>query len=116
TPHVLLTPTQITPPLNKLTQPKNHLNPNTNLPTPKQNLQHPIHQFPNLNQPQPHQYTKQITQPTLLPNLNPIQQPPTTLNHPITQFKQPIPHKPQIKPTQNYHHPHPHNQTPYHNA
>ncbi|MBN4890417.1 GA module-containing protein, partial [Staphylococcus sp. EG-SA-26] len=40
----------------------------------KQNVQHAIDQLPNLNQAQRDEYSKQITQATLVPNVNAIQQ------------------------------------------
>lgn len=73
TPDVVVTPSEITAALNKVTQAKNDLNGNTNLATAKQNVQHAIDQLPNLNQAQRDEYSKQITQATLVPNVNAIQ-------------------------------------------
>ncbi|KMR46717.1 GA module-containing protein, partial [Staphylococcus aureus] len=75
---VVVTPSEITAALIKVTQAKNDLNGNTNLATAKQNVQHAIDQFPNLNQAQRDEYTKQITQATLEPNDNAIQTAATT--------------------------------------
>ncbi len=47
-------------------------------------------QLPNLNQAQRDEYNKQITQATLVPNVNAIQQAATTLNDAMTQLKQGI--------------------------
>ncbi|HDP2428497.1 TPA: hyperosmolarity resistance protein Ebh [Staphylococcus aureus] len=80
TPDVVVTPSEITAALNKVTQAKNDLNGNTNLATAKQNVQHAIDQLPNLNQAQRDEYSKQITQATLVPNVNAIQQAATTVN------------------------------------
>lgn len=103
TPDVVVTPSEITAALNKVTQAKNDLNGNTNLATTKQNVQHAIDQLPNLNQAQRDEYSKQITQATLVPNVNAIQQAATTLNDAMTQLKQGIANKAQIKGSENYH-------------
>ncbi|EGS81877.1 putative CRISPR-associated protein Csc2 [Staphylococcus aureus subsp. aureus 21235] len=103
TPDVVVTPSEITAALNKVTQAKNDLNGNTNLATAKQNVQHAIDQLPNLNQAQRDEYSKQITQATLVPNVNAIQQAATTLNDAMTQLKQGIANKAQIKGSENYH-------------
>lgn len=103
TPDVFVTPSEITAALNKVTQAKNDLNGNTNLATAKQNVQHAIDQLPNLNQAQRDEYSKQITQATLVPNVNAIQQAATTLNDAMTQLKQGIANKAQIKGSENYH-------------
>ena len=73
------------------------MNGNTNLATAKQNVQQAIDQLPNLNQAQRDEYNKQITQATLVPNVNAIQQAATTLNDAMTQLKQGIMNKAQIK-------------------
>ncbi|WP_460985709.1 hypothetical protein, partial [Staphylococcus aureus] len=86
TPDVVVTPSEITAALNKVTQAKNDLNGNTNLATAKQNVQHAIDQLPNLNQAQRDEYNKQITQATHVPNVNAIQQAATTLNDAMTQL------------------------------
>ncbi|SBC50549.1 extracellular matrix binding protein [Staphylococcus aureus] len=80
TPDVVVTPSEITAALNKVTQAKNDLNGNTNLAKAKQNVQHAIDQLPNLNQAQRDEYNKQITQATLVPNVNAIQQALTKVN------------------------------------
>ncbi len=103
TPDVVVTPSEITAALNKVTQAKNDLNGNTNLAKAKQNVQHAIDQLPNLNQAQRDEYNKQITQATLVPNVNAIQQAATTLNDAMTQLKQGIANKAQIKGSENYH-------------
>ncbi|WP_460918258.1 hypothetical protein, partial [Staphylococcus aureus] len=61
-----------------------------------------IDQFPNLNQAQRDEYSKQITQATLVPNVNAIQQAATTLNDAMTQLKQVISNNAQIKGSENY--------------
>ncbi|HDJ7143837.1 TPA: GA module-containing protein, partial [Staphylococcus aureus] len=116
TPDVVVTPSEITAALNKVTQAKNDLNGNTNLATAKQNVQHAIDQLPNLNQAQRDEYSKQITQATLVPNVNAIQQAATTLNDAMTQLKQGIADKAQIKGSENYHDADPDKQTAYDNA
>ncbi len=102
TPDVVVTPSEITAALNKVTQAKNDLNGNTNLATAKQNVQHAIDQLPNLNQAQRDEYSKQITQATLVPNVNAIQQAATTLNDAMTQLKQGIADKDQTKANGNF--------------
>ncbi|CRE38016.1 Erythrocyte membrane binding protein [Staphylococcus aureus] len=116
TPDVVVTPSEITAALNKVTQAKNDLNGNTNLATAKQNVQHAIDQLPNLNQAQRDEYSKQITQATLVPNINAIQQAATTLNDAMTQLKQGIANKAQIKGSENYHDADTDKQTAYDNA
>ncbi|PVW19719.1 hyperosmolarity resistance protein Ebh, partial [Staphylococcus aureus] len=116
TPDVVVTPSEITAALNKVTQAKNDLNGNTNLATAKQNVQHAIDQLPNLNQAQRDEYSKQITQATLVPNVNAIQQAATTLNDAMTQLKQGIANKAQIKGSENYHDADTDKQTAYDNA
>ncbi|HDK7683561.1 TPA: hyperosmolarity resistance protein Ebh [Staphylococcus aureus] len=116
TPDVVVTPSEITAALNKVTQAKNDLNGNTNLATAKQNVQQAIDQLPNLNQAQRDEYSKQITQATLVPNVNAIQQAATTLNDAMTQLKQGIADKAQIKGSENYHDADPDKQTAYDNA
>ncbi|CAC8058280.1 cell wall associated fibronectin-binding protein [Staphylococcus aureus] len=116
TPDVVVTPSEITAALNKVTQAKNDLNGNTNLATAKQNVQHAIDQLPNLNQAQRDEYSKQITQATLVPNVNAIQQAATTLNDAMTQLKQGIANKAQIKVSENYHDADTDKQTAYDNA
>ncbi|MBR8935441.1 hyperosmolarity resistance protein Ebh, partial [Staphylococcus aureus] len=116
TPDVVVTPSEITAALNKVTQAKNDLNGNTNLATAKQNVQHAIDQLPNLNQAQRDEYNKQITQATLVPNVNAIQQAATTLNDAMTQLKQGIANKAQIKGSENYHDADTDKQTAYDNA
>ncbi|CUE21632.1 cell wall associated fibronectin-binding protein [Staphylococcus aureus] len=116
TPDVVVTPSEITAALNKVTQAKNDLNGNTNLATAKQNVQHAIDQLPNLNQAQRDEYSKQITQATLVPNVNAIQQAATTLNDAMTQLKQGITNKAQIKGSENYHDADTDKQTAYDNA
>lgn len=116
TPDVVVTPSEITAALNKVTQAKNDLNGNTNLATTKQNVQHAIDQLPNLNQAQRDEYSKQITQATLVPNVNAIQQAATTLNDAMTQLKQGIANKTQIKGSENYHDADTDKQTAYDNA
>ena len=116
TPDVVVTPSEITAALNKVTQAKNDLNGNTNLATAKQNVQHAIDQLPNLNQAQRDEYSKQITQATLVPNVNAIQQAATTLNDAMTQLKQGIADKAQIKGSENYHDADTDKQTAYDNA
>ncbi len=116
TPDVVVTPSEITAALNKVTQAKNDLNGNTNLATAKQNVQHAIDQLPNLNQAQRDEYSKQITQATLVPNVNAIQQAATTLNDAMTQLKQGIADKAHIKGSENYHDADPDKQTAYDNA
>lgn len=116
TPDVVVTPSEITAALNKVTQAKNDLNGNTNLATTKQNVQHAIDQLPNLNQAQRDEYSKQITQATLVPNVNAIQQAATTLNDAMTQLKQGIANKAQIKGSENYHNADTDKQTAYDNA
>ncbi|HDE9594308.1 TPA: hyperosmolarity resistance protein Ebh [Staphylococcus aureus] len=116
TPDVVVTPSEITAALNKVTQAKNDLNGNTNLATAKQNVQHAIDQLPNLNQAQRDEYSKQITQATLVPNVNAIQQAATTLNDAMTQMKQGIANKAQIKGSENYHDADTDKQTAYDNA
>ncbi|HFH7463503.1 TPA: DUF1542 domain-containing protein, partial [Staphylococcus aureus] len=116
TPDVVVTPSEITAALNKVTQAKNDLNGNTNLATAKQNLQHAIDQLPNLNQAQRDEYNKQITQATHVPNVNAIQQAATTLNDAMTQLKQGIANKAQIKGSENYHDADTDKQTAYDNA
>lgn len=116
TPDVVVTPSEITAALNKVTQAKNDLNGNTNLATTKQNVQHAIDQLPNLNQAQRDEYSKQITQATLVPNVNAIQQATTTLNDAMTQLKQGIANKAQIKGSENYHDADTDKQTAYDNA
>lgn len=116
TPDVVVTPSEITAALNKVTQAKNDLNGNTNLATAKQNVQHAIDQLPNLNQAQRDEYSKQITQATLVPNVNAIQQAATTLNDAMTQLKQGIANKTQIKGSENYHDADTDKQTAYDNA
>ncbi|MFO8272370.1 hyperosmolarity resistance protein Ebh [Staphylococcus aureus] len=116
TPDVVVTPSEITAALNKVTQAKNDLNGNTNLATTKQNVQHAIDQLPNLNQAQRDEYSKQITQATLVPNVNAIQQAATTLNDAMTQLKQGIANKAQIKGSENYHDADTDKQTAYDNA
>ncbi|WP_302564109.1 hypothetical protein, partial [Acinetobacter baumannii] len=106
----------ITAALNKVTQAKNDLNGNTNLATAKQNVQHAIDQLPNLNQAQRDEYSKQITQATLVPNVNAIQQAATTLNDAMTQLKQGIANKAQIKVSENYHDADTDKQTAYNTA
>ncbi len=113
---VVVTPSEITAALNKVTQAKNDLNGNTNLATAKQNVQHAIDQLPNLNQAQRDEYNKQITQATLVPNVNAIQQAATTLNDAMTQLKQGIANKAQIKGSENYHDADTDKQTAYDNA
>ncbi|RZH70160.1 GA module-containing protein, partial [Staphylococcus aureus] len=81
---------EITAAINKVTQAKNDLNGNTNLATAKQNVQHAIDQLPNLNQAQRDEYRKQITNATIVPNVNAIQQASPTLNDALPQFKQGI--------------------------
>ncbi|WP_256961710.1 DUF1542 domain-containing protein, partial [Staphylococcus argenteus] len=115
-PDVVVTPNEITAALNKVTQAKNDLNGNTNLATAKQNVQHAIDQLPNLNQAQRDEYNKQITQATLVPNVNAIQQAATTLNEAMTQLKQGIADKAQIKGSENYHDADTDKQTAYDNA
>ncbi|HHB0090309.1 TPA: DUF1542 domain-containing protein [Staphylococcus aureus] len=102
TPDVVVTPSEITAALNKVTQAKNDLNGNTNLATAKQNVQQAIDQLPNLNQAQRDEYNKQITQATLVPNVNAIQQAATTLNDAMTQLKQGIADKDQTKANGNF--------------
>ena len=102
TPDVVVTPSEITAALNKVTQAKNDLNGNTNLAKAKQNVQHAIDQLPNLNQAQRDEYNKQITQATLVPNVNAIQQAATTLNDAMTQLKQGIADKDQTKANGNF--------------
>ncbi|MCP8588015.1 hypothetical protein NMF07_18495, partial [Acinetobacter baumannii] len=102
TPDVVVTPSEITAALNKVTQAKNDLNGNTNLATAKQNVQHAIDQLPNLNQAQRDEYSKQITQATLVPTVNAIQQAATTLNDAMTQLKQGIADKDQTKANGNF--------------
>ncbi|HHW8598557.1 TPA: hyperosmolarity resistance protein Ebh, partial [Staphylococcus aureus] len=116
TPDVVVTPSEITAALNKVTQAKNDLNGNTNLATAKQNVQHAIDQLPNLNQAQRDEYSKQITQATLVPNVNAIEQAATTLNDAMTQLKQGIANKAQIKGSENYHDADTDKQTAYDNA
>ncbi|HHW9882976.1 TPA: hyperosmolarity resistance protein Ebh [Staphylococcus aureus] len=116
TPDVVVTPSEITAALNKVTQAKNDLNGNTNLATAKQNVQHAIDQLPNLNQAQRDEYSKQISQATLVPNVNAIQQSATTLNDAMTQLKQGIANKAQIKGSENYHDADTDKQTAYDNA
>ncbi|KAK61774.1 GA module [Staphylococcus aureus subsp. aureus 21205] len=116
TPDVVVTPSEITAALNKVTQAKNDLNGNTNLATAKQNVQHAIDKLPNLNQAQRDEYSKQITQATLVPNVNAIQQAATTLNDAMTQLKQGIANKAQIKGSENYHDADTDKQTAYDNA
>ncbi len=116
TPDVVVTPSEITAALNKVTQAKNDLNGNTNLATAKQNVQHAIDQLPNLNQEQRDEYSKQITQATLVPNVNAIEQAATTLNDAMTQLKQGIANKAQIKGSENYHDADTDKQTAYDNA
>ncbi|CAC7773683.1 cell wall associated fibronectin-binding protein [Staphylococcus aureus] len=116
TPDIVVTPSEITAALNKVTQAKNDLNGNTNLATAKQNVQHAIDQLPNLNQAQRDEYSKQITQATLVPNVNAIQQAATTLNDAMTQLKQGIANKAQIKGSENYHDADTDKQTAYDNA
>ncbi len=116
TPDVVVTPSEITAALNKVTQAKNDLNGNTNLATAKQNVQQAIDQLPNLNQAQRDEYNKQITQATLVPNVNAIQQAATTLNDAMTQLKQGIANKTQIKGSENYHDADTDKQTAYDNA
>ncbi|MDF4069082.1 hypothetical protein P3W82_07315, partial [Staphylococcus aureus] len=116
TPDVVVTPSEITAALNKVTQAKNDLNGNTNIATAKQNVQHAIDQLPNLNQAQRDEYSKQITQATLVPNVNAIQQAATTLNDAMTQLKQGIANKAQIKGSENYHDADTDKQTAYDNA
>lgn len=116
TPDVVVTPSEITAALNKVTQAKNDLNGNTNLAKAKQNVQHAIDQLPNLNQAQRDEYNKQITQATLVPNVNAIQQAATTLNDAMTQLKQGIANKAQIKGSENYHDADTDKQTAYDNA
>ncbi|MBE2142418.1 GA module-containing protein, partial [Staphylococcus argenteus] len=115
-PDVVVTPNEITAALNKVTQAKNDLNGNTNLATAKQNVQHAIDQLPNLNQAQRDEYNKQITQATLVPNVNAIQQAATTLNDAMSQLKQGIADKAQIKGSENYHDADTDKQTAYDNA
>ncbi|CAC6786517.1 large surface anchored protein-like protein [Staphylococcus aureus] len=116
TPDVVVTPSEITAALNKVTQAKNDLNGNTNLATAKQNVQQAIDQLPNLNQAQRDEYNKQISQATLVPNVNAIQQSATTLNDAMTQLKQGIANKAQIKGSENYHDADTDKQTAYDNA
>lgn len=116
TPDAVVTPSEITAALNKVTQAKNDLNGNTNLATAKQNVQQAIDQLPNLNQAQRDEYNKQITQATLVPNVNAIQQAATTLNDAMTQLKQGIANKAQIKGSENYHDADTDKQTAYDNA
>ncbi len=116
TPDVVVTPSEITAALNKVTQAKNDLNGNTNLAKAKQNVQHAIDQLPNLNQAQRDEYNKQITQATLVPNVNAIQQAATTLNDAMTQLKQGIANKAQIKGSENYHDADTDKQNAYNNA
>lgn len=116
TPDVVVTPSEITAALNKVTQAKNDLNGNTNLATAKQNVQQAIDQLSNLNQAQRDEYNKQITQATLVPNVNAIQQAATTLNDAMTQLKQGIANKAQIKGSENYHDADTDKQTAYDNA
>ncbi|MBR9420325.1 hyperosmolarity resistance protein Ebh [Staphylococcus aureus] len=116
TPDVVVTPSEITAALNKVTQAKNDLNGNTILATAKQNVQQAIDQLPNLNQAQRDEYNKQITQATLVPNVNAIQQAATTLNDAMTQLKQGIANKAQIKGSENYHDADTDKQTAYDNA
>lgn len=116
TPDVVVTASEITAALNKVTQAKNDLNGNTNLATAKQNVQQAIDQLPNLNQAQRDEYNKQITQATLVPNVNAIQQAATTLNDAMTQLKQGIANKAQIKGSENYHDADTDKQTAYDNA
>ncbi|GIC60944.1 hypothetical protein SACN15_21550 [Staphylococcus aureus] len=116
TPDVVVTPSEITAALNKVTQAKNDLNGNTNLATAKQNVQHAIDQLPNLNQAQRDEYSKQITQATLVPNVNAIQQAATTLNDAMTQLKQGIANKDTVKASENYHDADADKQTAYTNA
>ncbi|MQJ56184.1 hypothetical protein EI028_28500, partial [Escherichia coli] len=59
-------------------------------------------QLPNLNQAQRDEYNKQITQATLVPNVNAIQQAATTLNDAMTQLKQGIADKDQTKANGNF--------------
>lgn len=92
------------------------MNGNTNLATAKQNVQQAIDQLPNLNQAQRDEYNKQITQATLVPNVNAIQQAATTLNDAMTQLKQGIANKAQIKGSENYHDADTDKQTAYDNA
>ncbi|ORN73305.1 hypothetical protein B8A16_03095, partial [Staphylococcus aureus] len=72
--------------------------------------------MPNLNQAQRDEYSKQITQATLVPNVNAIQQAATTLNDAMTQLKQGIANKAQIKGSENYHDADTDKQTAYDNA
>ncbi len=116
TPGVVVTPSEITVALNKVTKAKNDLNGNTNLATAKQNVQQAIDQLPNLNQAQRDEYNKQITQATLVPIVNAIQQAATTLNDAMTQLKQGIANKAQIKGSENYHDADTDKQTAYDNA
>ncbi|MFH7202714.1 DUF1542 domain-containing protein, partial [Staphylococcus aureus] len=116
TPDVVVTPSEITAALNKVTQAKNDLNGNTNLAKAKQNVQQAIDQLPNLNQAQRDEYNKQISQATLVPNVNAIQQAATTLNDAMTQLKQGIANKAQIKGSENYHDADTDKQTAYDNA
>lgn len=92
------------------------MNGNTNLATAKQNVQQAIDQLPNLNQAQRDEYNKQISQATLVPNVNAIQQSATTLNDAMTQLKQGIANKAQIKGSENYHDADTDKQTAYDNA
>lgn len=72
--------------------------------------------MPNLNQEQRDEYSKQITQATLVPNVNAIEQAATTLNDAMTQLKQGIANKAQIKGSENYHDADTDKQTAYDNA
>lgn len=69
-----------------------------------------------MNQAQRDEYNKQITQATHVPNVNAIQQAATTLNDAMTQLKQGIANKAQIKGSENYHDADTDKQTAYDNA
>ncbi|MDO6152359.1 FIVAR domain-containing protein, partial [Staphylococcus aureus] len=72
--------------------------------------------MPNLNQAQRAEFNKQITQASLVPNVNAIQQAATTLNDAMTQLKQGIANKAKIKGSEKYHDADTDKQTAYDNA
>ncbi|WP_415918579.1 DUF1542 domain-containing protein [Staphylococcus warneri] len=116
TPNVVITPTDIQNALTQVNQAKDDLNGNTNLATAKQEATNAIDQLPNLNQAQRDEYHNQINQSNLVTNVNAIQQAAENLNNAMTQLKQGIANKDDIKASENYHDADPDKQQAYTNA
>ncbi len=123
-----LDPTVINQAAGQVSTTKNALNGNENLEAAKQQATQSLGSLDNLNNAQKQAVTgqingahtvdeaNQITQATLVPNVNAIQQAATTLNDAMTQLKQGIANKAQIKGSENYHDADTDKQTAYDNA